>query len=347
MSKVLYKVDKLPLFQNKVYPTYEQAITAEVGSLELVHHPVTGHIYNQLFESERVIYDIHYDNEQSHSAAFQAHLKDVAQLIIQEMGKDNLVEVGCGKGFFLDLLLAQGCDVTGFDPSFAGDHPRIRRKYFAPEDQFQANGLVLRHVLEHILHPHQFLQMLRVANGGHGLIYIEVPCLDWIISNGTWWDIFYEHVNYFRLSDLTGMFDNVHAAGRCFGEQYLYLIADLGSLRTNFEIRHEFSSESLKCLQPIIDTAKIDPTKEVVWGAASKGVIYSLHRKRLCLPVKQIVDINPNKQGKYLPVTGLQVQSPAECLSMMPADTVIRIMNSNYLNEIQQSTGNRFQYETI
>ena len=89
----------------------------------------------------------------------------------------------------------------------------------------------MRHVLEHILNPINFLSEVKKSNGGQGLIYIEVPCFDWIMKNRTWFDIFYEHINYFRLDDFKRMFGRVIECGYCFGGQYLYVIADLSTLR--------------------------------------------------------------------------------------------------------------------
>ena len=48
--------------------------------------------------------------------------------------------------------------------------------------------------------------------------------------------------------------------------------------------------------------------------------------------VAQVVDINPPKQGKFLPVTGHEVIGPA-ALASAPPDTVI-VMNPIYLPEI-------------
>jgi hypothetical protein len=72
---------------------------------------------------------------------------------------------------------------------------------------------------------------LKTANGGTGKIYIEVPCFDWICEHRAWFDIFYEHVNYFRLTDFKRMFGEVVESGKIFCGQYLYVIAELSSLR--------------------------------------------------------------------------------------------------------------------
>lgn len=128
-----------------------------------------------------------------------------------------MVEVGCGKGFFLEMLIEHGDDVTGFDLTYDGENPRIIKKYFEPGIIItHAKGLFFRHVLERILSPYDFLCQLRDANGGGRLIYIEVPCCEWILRKCAWFDIFYEYVNYFRLNDFDRMFNRVINKGRFF-----------------------------------------------------------------------------------------------------------------------------------
>ena len=254
--------------------------------------------------------------------------------------------MGCGKGFFLERLLERGVDVTGFDVSYEGVNPRVRRQYFGPGVIDQSEGLVLRHVLEHIQDPIAFLQLLKSANQGGGKIYIEVPCLDWICARKAWFDIFYEHVNYFRLSDFRRMFDKIIDCGRLFGGQYLYVVAELSSLRApiydsddpvRFPI--DFSDQ--------IGTSISFGASCAVWGGASKGVIFTLLKKRLGYPIDTVIDINPAKQGKYLAGSGIQVQSPNRALPLLPPGSTIFVMNSNYLNEIKEMSKNIYSYIRI
>jgi len=230
--KVLYEQQKFPVLQNRVYETAQDAINCPKGDIKIIEDAKTGLVYNAAFDPELMIYDENYNNEQGLSPSFKQHLKQAAEIIEGSMGKVALVEVGCGKGFFLEMLLERGIDVTGFDSTYDGNNPRVVKKYFEPGIiATPAKGLILRHVLEHIPNPHDFLCQLRDANGGGGLIYIEVPCFDWILRKRAWFDIFYEHVNYFRLSDFERMFGRVIKKGRFFGDQYLYVVADLASLQ--------------------------------------------------------------------------------------------------------------------
>ncbi|MEM7237791.1 MAG: methyltransferase, partial [Pseudomonadota bacterium] len=53
--------------------------------------------------------------------------------------------------------------------------------------------------------------------------------------------------------------------------------------------------------------------------------------------VEQVVDINPHKQGKFLPGTGHRVVAP-DMLVGSPPDTVV-VMNPIYLPEIGAQLG--------
>lgn len=340
----LYRVDQLPIFQNRMYDSSLEARNCPKGDMRLVEDMATGLVYNVAFRPELMVYDNHYQNEQAVSPLFQQHLDTVECIISQRMGKERIVEVGCGKGHFLETLLAKGFDLTGFDPTYEGGNPRVKRQYFAPGVIEKANGLILRHVLEHIQNPVGFLEQLKVANGGSGKIYIEVPCFDWICEHKTWFDIFYEHVNYFRLKDFKRIFGEVLESGRIFGGQYLYVVAELATLKTpeidandRVDFPEDFSSN-------IIEQRRIEQNSTAIWGGASKGVIFSLLKERSGFPVKMVIDINPAKQGKFLPGTGLPVKSPANGLAELQAGSTIYVMNSNYLEEIKQMSGNIFKY---
>lgn len=343
---ILYRQSGLPIFQNRMYDSEAEARTCPKGDMCLVEDLRTGLLYNAAFRPELMIYDAHYQNEQGRSALFKAHLESVADIISRHMGDTGLVEVGCGKGLFLEMLLDRGVDVTGFDPTYEGTNPRVVREYFAPGVDIHARGLIMRHVLEHVPDPVSFLGQLREANRGGGLIYIEVPCFDWICARRAWFDIFYEHVNYFRISDFHRMFGNVLESGRVFGGQYLYVVADLASLR-----EPEFSASDRASLPDDFMRGIEEPLsglqQAAVWGGASKGVIFSLLKERCGSPVKTVIDINPAKQGKYLPATGLLVQSPAQAMEHLPPASTIYVMNSNYLEEIKAMSNNAYSYVVV
>ena len=352
----LYRAGQLPVFQNHMFRTAQEATACARGDVDLVQDRETGLIFNSAFRPELMQYDADYQNEQAVSAVFRTHLDEITRVADRHFRGRSLIEVGCGKGYFLEHLQALGFDVTGIDPAYEGANPKVIKGRFDRAAGLRAEGLVLRHVLEHIPRPADFLAELREANGGSGTLLIEVPCLDWICRHRAWFDIFYEHVNYFRLDDFQRMFGRILEAGHVFGGQYLYVVADLASLRDPaaggilpFALPGDFTAsvgrhaERMRAKQ----AAPGATGHSVVWGGASKGVIFSLFMQRAGARVDFVVDINPAKQGRYLAATGLRVSSPEDMLLQAAAGSDIYVMNGNYLPEIRQMTQDKFNYLTV
>lgn len=344
-QRELFKVSDLPVFQNKMFNTREEAIHCTKGELCLVQNEQTGLIYNATFNESLLKYDEDYQNEQAVSSLFREHLNQVKQLIDKHFQNNTLIEVGCGKAYFFDILKQAEYKITGIDPAYEGNNPDIIKAPFTKQLGINADGIILRHVLEHIQNPISFLENLRLANNGKGKIYIEVPCFDWILEHNAWFDLFYEHVNYFRLADFISLFDKIHESGRLFGGQYLYVIADLASLKTPVcqpEDLIEFPSDFLNDIHRFSSLAK--QQRCAIWGGASKGVIFALYMQRAGVDINCIIDINTAKQNKYIGATGLKIASPESGLKQLQTGDTIFIMNSNYLNEIIAQSNNQYTY---
>lgn len=350
-NREIFRAERLPVLQNRMFPTAAEALASPLGDVVLVQDGLTGLIRNEAFDSSLLVYDQDYQNEQACSGVFKAHLDDVAAVVEKHFQGKSLIEVGCGKGYFLEHLRTFGYKITGIDPAYEGDNPNVVKAHFDHGLGLSAEGIVLRHVLEHISDPFSFLAKIASANGGDGAIYIEVPCFDWICEHRAWFDIFYEHVNYFRVQDFSRMFGRIYESGHVFGGQYLYVLADLASLRAPFierDSRVDMPENFLAGVERAVSAMRIGSgRKNVIWGGASKGVIFSLYMQRAGLIVDEIIDINPAKQGCYLAGSGLKVSAPEEALGRLDSSDNIFVMNSNYLNEIVAQSGNKFTYYTV
>jgi hypothetical protein len=65
------------------------------------------------------------------------------------------------------------------------------------------------------------------------------------------------------------------------------------------------------------------------------------------IDVDYVVDINPLKQGQYLPLSGVRVSSPEEAMSRWPKGINLFVMNSNYLEEIIRMTAGECVYHAV
>ena len=338
---------KLPVLPNRplISPNDKQTF----GEILLRKNVVLGFTENLKFDPSLVVYDENYQNCQATSGVFREHMRLVAETLMKLAPRGSrLVEVGCGKGDFLKMIAEDGYFLsTGFDATYEGTQPYIQKRYLTTEDRIDAEIVALRHVLEHVPRPHEFLQTLRQVFGDTQ-IFIEVPDLEWIEKTGSYFDITYEHVNYFTQQSLNELFGGkVKATGRLFGDQYLYVVASLSDLAPSFRESYETSSswETLDfdllfpCLSSQVDSIcrRAVGHRVFVWGAATKGCLFAFHWQRLAsehVPIDSVVDINPAKWGKYVPGTSVRIESPQDLIPRIRDDDLVVIANPNYEAEI-------------
>jgi len=81
---------------------------------------------------------------------------------------------------------------------------------------------------------------------------------------------------------------------------------------------------------------KADGATVAVWGMATKGIVYSLLLDPDCTLIDAAVDINVNKQGCFVPLSGRAIDAP-DALARLAngARTAIVVMNPNYVEEIR------------
>ena len=88
-------------------------------------------------------------------------------------------------------------------------------------------------------------------------------------------------------------------------------------------------------IQALINQMEERHQRGVVWGAGAKGVTLLNTLKPDPDVLGLVVDINPNKQGKFVPGTGQPIVAPDYLVDYRP--DVIMVMNPNYEAEIRQT----------
>jgi Methyltransferase domain/C-methyltransferase C-terminal domain len=336
---LVFRQNKVPVFQNKVYPAEQEALLAEMGEVELIQSNRSGFIFNNAFNPDLMVYDGNYQNEQSNSTVFQDHLRQVLQLLISfGISDKKVVEIGSGKGVFFEMMLEENIDCWGFDPTYEKNNPRIRKEYFGEKhSDIHADVIIMRHTLEHIPRPFSFIHTIAKANNYKGKLFVEVPTFDWIVKKKAFWDIFYEHCNYFTESSIAVMF-NESKTGNFFGGQYIYLWADLANLRDSIPQQTGFIQTGSLVFEEILNKYRSflrEKQSVAIWGAGAKGSTFLniLDPERKL--VKYVIDINPAKQNKYVAGTAHKI-NPPDILNREPVDNIL-VMNENYFAEVKNS----------
>jgi len=334
-----------------------------------------GFVFNRSFDANLLSYGEDYDNSQNFSPAFVSHLNGLVHRLVHENGVSNctIVEVGCGKGDFLQRLTAPEEFENhgfGFDPAYVGPEQLnngrtefCRTFYDEDSSRIPADVVISRHVIEHVPEPRILLRSIRAAlsSSPNARVFFETPCVEWILRNQVAWDFFYEHCSLFTQSSLARLFEesgfHVKTVDHVFGGQYLWLEAGLTasvpaslsfSRRTNFaqlsaqilSMGTQYGSSearrNARWTQRVSRLAKQGPI--ALWGAGAKGVTFANLIDRENTLFSCVVDTNPGKQGRFLAGTGHAIISP-EALVRHNVHSVV-VLNPNYLEEIRKTLSN-------
>lgn len=336
----------LPLISNAAITQSSHSIE---GRLELKKFTNFKFVQNVAFDETLVYFNESYQNDQSRSGLFKKHLSDVYSLIKSHGYKgQKLVEVGCGKGAFLNIVKADGhFNYTGYDTAYQGNDANIKSRYVEYSDLTKADIVVMRHSLDYIKSPHIFLEKMMNIFGKDALIFIEVPQLEWIEKHRNLFDFTYERPNYFSTESLCSLFYDIKRQGFFFGDQYQYCLARLGSLQIDkwqgFDSNKNWESYNLDAyFQKFLENVEfLFQYKRIwLWGAGNKGVLFLKYLADITPAIFQrvisVVDMNESKQGRYTPSTKLPIISPKQMFSEFLDTDYVLVINPIYLEEIQK-----------
>ncbi len=356
-----FRIENLPVHCAILWQSPEEAIACPKGNLDLYLCRDCGLIGNREFRPESMEYSEEYDNSLHHSPLYQSYARQEGQNLIDKFdlrGK-RLLEVGCGKGDFLALLCELGQNTgIGFDPSYDGKFRHREQTgeltfvsdFFGPRYQhLQGDFVYSRHVLEHIPQPVPFLTRLHAAIIPGGTLYIEVPNSMPVLEERKIWDVIYEHCTYFTELSLSNC---LRLAG--FEPQRMEvafngmnLIAEAVPVGRPLELHREdarlqelerYAREWAALFEDKSDGLKMrldryarEGKTVAAWGGGARATtlvnVLGLRDSLAC-----VVDLNPQKHGRFLGGGGQPMVAPSY-LKESPPEAVL-IVNPVYGEEI-------------
>ena len=368
-----FESTKQPVCVGTVYDSVEEARGAPTADIVLAYCHGCGLVFNRIFDVEKVGFKPGYEVALNHSPVFRKFISGVADRLIDrfDLHDKTILEIGCGGGYFLRLIAERGGNHgIGIDPTVlregvvqlpAGSVEFIRGFYGEQSADIAADFICCLSVFEAIPRPVELLRTVRQTLGDRTDVplYFEVFNAFRAIQDRETWSIHYEQCNYFSLESVTSLFRrcgfDVVDAGTCYqGEQYLYVEAspsiekssnlgltdgttgeDTESDSLPEEIAAFASSyvEQSAAWQERLDQFARDEDRVVVWGTGGKGIGF-LNALNTDGVISYVIEINPDKQGKFVPGSGQQIM-PIEFLAEYKPDKVI-ITNPLYQEEMQQ-----------
>ncbi|WP_395665755.1 class I SAM-dependent methyltransferase [Methylocella sp.] len=361
-TQTIYRVAGVPVHSCVLLGSEDEAKAFPRRDLQIAFCDACGFLFNEIFDASAMSYAGDFEESQHFSDTFNAFARGLAGEIAQRCdvrGKEVL-EIGCGKGEFLrELCRVGGATGVGVDPGYRADpgrggdeSVRFVVDYYRPERDFGGDVVLCRHTLEHIGPTREFVQAIRAGCEGRpdAEVVFETPDVRRVLEEGAFWDMYYEHCSYFSAGTHARLFRalgfDVHALAVEYGGQYIVQYARPAAGPTAPRLPLEDDLEAMRALardyparvaavqdywRNLVLSAVAGGRRVALWGGGSKAVSF-LTTLGLADEISAVVDVNPYKQGRFMPGAGRRVGAPSE-LASNPPDVVI-VMNPIYVPEI-------------
>ncbi len=261
---------------------------------------------------------------------------------IKEFQLDNkkILEVGCGKGEYLEIMREAGGEVYGtehLDESVkvCREHGlNVEPIYFEHGNEQLKNGpfggFFILNWLEHIPDLHTFLQGIRNNLTPDAAGLVEVPNFDMMLKKGLSAEFTADHLYYFTEETFRVTLESCgFQVLSCRPVWHDYILS--ANVRRKQPLDTSLFNRKQQTLVQEINAFVSRYAKTAIWGAGHQSLavmaMAGLDRK-----IRYVVDSAPFKQGKFTHATHLPIVPPDQ-LKTDPPDAVL-VMCAGFSDEV-------------
>jgi hypothetical protein len=285
---------------------------------------------------------------------------------------DLVVEVASNDGYLLQFFANSGVRVLGIEPSFGVANSAISKNIPTLIDFFgeslaiklanteKPKLIIGNNVLAHVPDLHDFVKGISILIADDGIVTFEFPHLLNLLKNNQFDTIYHEHYSYLSVTALQPLLEqhglkviNTEKLTTHGGSLRLFIAKSTSNWAIDLSVQNTLVEESkydprnehiYKSLQKKIVELKTDLLSELqkckennkrvaAYGAAAKGVTLLNYCGVKSDLVEYVVDINPNKQGKFLPGCQIPIVD-LKIFATNPPD-ILLVLAWNLSNEIK------------
>tara|TARA_R110000824_G_scaffold128983_3_gene290141 strand:- start:11702 stop:12769 length:1068 start_codon:yes stop_codon:yes gene_type:complete len=325
------------------FPEYEDLLVEEGTNLEVCECEVCSLV--QLSNEP-----VPYHKEVIRASAFSEEMKQfrVKQFadFVQKyslQGK-KVIEVGCGKGEFLQLMKDAGTDAYGIEYSAESvdvcreqglrvDKDYVLYAHHMLKDQ-PFDCFFILNFFEHLPDLNSTLQALHDNLTKDGIGIIEVPNFDMILRENLFSEFINDHLYYFTEDTLRSVLSrNGFEIIESTQVWHDYIISMVVKKKPSLDLS-PFKVHQEKITKELQDyLSQHEKGTVAVYGAGHQALAI-LALAQLSGNIKYVLDDAPFKQNKYTPATHIPIVS-AKVLKTDPPSAII-VMAASYSNEVVQ-----------
>lgn len=287
--------------------------------------------------------------------------EDMTDYRIQQLGRfaadhalagKRIIEIGCGRGEYLDVLRKVGMDAHGLEYAQASVEHCVEKgldvsQGFVDSPTYQLRGgpfdaFCIFSCLEHLPDCNAALQGIRANITANGVGLIEVPNFDMILRENLFAEFINDHLCYFTKETLcTTLRLNGFEVLSCQEVWHDYILSAVVRPREPLDLIR-FHNTQLDLQRDIHRyIGQFRSGRIAVWGAGHQALAV-LALMDMASKITYVVDSATFKQGKYTPATHLPIVPP-KTLETDPVDGII-VMAASYSEEVVRTI--RQDYDT-
>ena len=321
-----------------------------------------------LFRSDYVYFSSYSSSWLEHSQKYAVKMFEMLNL----NERDLVIEVASNDGYLLQYFNRFGIQVLGIEPSSGVAQVAVTKGVRTLIDFFGAalakelaanqkpKLMIGNNVLAHVPDIHDFIEGFSLLIADDGVITFEFPHLASLIRNNQFDTIYHEHYSYLTIMALLPIFKNhelkiidVEKLSTHGGSIRIYVVPALSPRVTSDSVVSVLAEEATldpreqlvwESLQTRTLQVKIDLLNELIkckknglivsaYGAAAKGNTLLNYLGADSDLVEYVVDLNPHKQGKYLPGSRIPIVGIEHLEKYQP--DVLLVLPWNLADEIK------------
>ena len=254
----------------------------------------------------------------------------------------KILEVGCGKGEYLEILSDVGVDAYGIEYSRESVEYCIDKNLKVTQGFLGNNnsdisdnkfdGFMCLSFMEHWPEPNKVLNRLSMSLNEGAMGLIEVPNFDMILEDGLYSEFISDHLLYFTKETFVFTLQlNGFEVLSCESVWHNYILSAVvrKRVKADLDFFEGFRSQVKHDLDLFLE--KFPEKSVAIWGAGHQALA-TISLTSIDKNIRYIVDSAVFKQGKYSPASHIKIVSE-EALKKDPVDGLI-IMAGSYSEEI-------------
>jgi len=284
----------------------------------------------------------------------------------------KVIEIASNDGCLLEYFKNKGINVLGVEPALDVAKSALEKgiptltEFFGYESaqklstRYQPKLIVGNNVLAHVPDLHDFVKGFATLIPDDGVITFEFPHLLNLIKKNQFDTIYHEHYSYLSIMSLIPLFAkhklkifDLEKLPTHGGSIRIFVAKEISKWKIEDSVNRVVEEEKTfdprrkdvyEIFQTKATTAKNNLLNEIselkksgksiaAYGAAAKGVTFLNFCEINASSIDYIVDLNPNKQNKFMPGSNIPIVG-MEFLISNPPD-VLLVLIWNLASEIQ------------